>query len=93
MRSKQFYGSFKDVRVWKIDRSDAEVFSFRFNQAQLSEDLCANLKFMDGSFDVYNDAETNSSGPRYPKTEPTMKLKPTDRYNIVCSVDTYFNAE
>ena len=27
-----FFGSFKDVRIWKSVRTDAELFSFRFNQ-------------------------------------------------------------
>ena len=48
---------------------------------------------MDGSFDVYNDATINQSGPRYPKKEPTMQLLPTDPYNLICPVDTYFNSE
>ena len=72
VRSKSFYGSFKDVRVWKTARSDAELYSYRFNQAQDDADLQGNMKFMDGSFDVYNDADTTSNGPRYPKTESTM---------------------
>lgn len=34
-RTKSFYGSFKDVRIWKSIRSDAELITFRFNQAPL----------------------------------------------------------
>jgi len=90
-RSKTFFGSFKDVRVWKSLRSDADLYTFRFNQANKDDNLEANLKFMDGSFDVYNDAERATNGPRYPKNEMTMNLLPTSPYNIVCAVDTYFN--
>lgn len=46
---------------------------------------------MDGSFDVYNAADTNTNGPRYPKNEPSMNLLPTDLTNIICASDTYFN--
>ena len=31
---KYFAGSFKDIRLWKAARSDAEIFSFRFNQVK-----------------------------------------------------------
>ena len=91
--TKFFYGSFKDVRIWKSTRSDAELFSFRFNQAPLQDNLEANIKFMDGSFDVYDAAETNAGGPRYPKNEPKMKLLTTDLSNIICATDTYFNPD
>lgn len=33
--SKSFFGTFKDVRIWKQSRSDAELFSYRFNQAEI----------------------------------------------------------
>jgi hypothetical protein len=49
------------------------------------------LKFMDGNRDVYNTADTNVSGPRYPKNEPSMQLLKTDLTNIICATDTYFD--
>lgn len=48
---------------------------------------------MDGSFDVYNDADTAANGPKYPKTEGSMSLLPTDKSNIICAADLYFNPE
>lgn len=30
-REMFFFGSFKDVRLWKQSRTDAELYSFRFN--------------------------------------------------------------
>ena len=91
--SASFYGSFKDVRLWKSTRSDAELYSNRFNQVENQDDLEGNLKFMDGSQDVYNSAESNTNGPVYPKNEAAMKLLPTDLSNIICAPDTYFNPE
>ena len=88
-----FFGSFKDVRVWKTTRSDAELFSKRFNQVLAQPALSCNLKFMDGSRDVYNAAQIDFSGPTYPKNEQTMKLLPTDLSIIVCATDTYFNPD
>ena len=81
------------MRIWKAARSDAQLYSYRFNQAELQYDLQGNIKFMDGSFDVYNEADTNTNGPRYPKNEPTMELLETDLSNIICATDTYFNPE
>ena len=46
--SKSFYGSFKDVRLWKSVRSDGELYSHRFRQVGRHSDLQANFKFMDG---------------------------------------------
>ena len=46
--SKSFYGSFKDVRLWKSVRSDGELYSHRFRQVGQHSDLQANFKFMDG---------------------------------------------
>jgi len=57
----------------------------------VQEDLEGNLKFMDGNRDVYNTADTNTSGPKYPKNEPNMQLLATDTSNIICATDTYFN--
>lgn len=89
----KFFGSFKDVRLWKSVRTDAELYSYRFNQVDVQEDLEGNLKFMDGSSDVYNSADIDTSGPKYPKNEPGMQLLPTDTNNIICATDTYFNPE
>ena len=46
--SKSFYGSFKDMRLWKVVRSDGELYSHRFRQVGRHSDLQANFKFMDG---------------------------------------------
>ena len=70
--TKEFYGSFKDVRLWKSARTDAELYTNRFNQVDIQDDLEGNLKFMDGNRDVFNSADSNTAGSKYPKNEPTM---------------------
>ena len=58
-----FAGSFKDIRLWKKARTDAEVFSFRFNQVETPlDDLAGNLKFMDGNPYIFNTADLGVSG-------------------------------
>ena len=58
-----FAGSFKDVRLWKKARTDAEIFSYRFNQVITPQDnLSGNLKFMDGNPYIFNTADLGVSG-------------------------------
>ena len=54
---KSFVGSFKDMRLWKSARTDAELYSQRFNQIKDDDNLAGNLKFMDGSPFIFNAAE------------------------------------
>ena len=88
-----FFGSFKEVRLWKTDRSDADLYSYRFNQVTNSPDLAGNLKFIDGNPFVKNTADTNINGIQFANIEPDMQLIPSDKQNIVCAVDTYFDPE
>ena len=90
---RTFYGSFKDVRLWKAARSDAALYTFRFNQVDQSEDLVANFKFMNGNPDVFNSAELGKSRRvQYPGVGSGVSLRAQDRQNLVCPLDTFFNA-
>lgn len=74
-----FAGSFKDIRLWKKARTDAEIFSFRFNQVKTpQDDLAGNLKFMDGNPYIFNTADLGVSDLQFANIEPAMKLLATD---------------
>lgn len=72
-------------------RSDAELYSYRFHQVPISEDLAGNLKFMDGNPNIYNNALINRRGLKFAVLEPQMELRETDGQNLICATDTYFN--
>jgi hypothetical protein len=86
-----FYGSFKDVRIWKTSRTDTELMSYRFKQVEAQESLAGNMKFMDGSPYIKNSATINLSGMQFASFEPNMQLLPSDGTNIICGTDTYFD--
>ena len=87
-----FAGSFKDIRLWKKARTDAQIFSFRFNQVETPlDDLAGNLKFMDGNPYIFNTADLGVSGLQFANIEPGMQLLPTDNKNTICATDTYFD--
>jgi len=88
-----FYGSFKDVRLWKTARTDAELYSFRFNQVSGQDSLAGNLQFMDGSPYIKNAADNNISGLQFANIEPGMQLIASDGQNIICATDTYFDPD
>lgn len=89
---KHFAGSFRDVRLWKSARTDAELYSKRFNQINRDADLAGNLKFMDGNPYIFNSADTsNAGGIEFANIEPNMLLSKSDKKNLICASDTYFD--
>lgn len=90
-QSKYFAGSFKDVRLWKSARTDAELYSYRFNQVPNHPDLEGNLKFMDGNPYVKNAAISNENGVQFANIEPDMQLIDANETNLICATDTYFD--
>ena len=55
-QTKTIYGTFKDIRLWKTDRSDGKLYAHRFQQVRSSqeEDLAASFKLMSGNEVVIN---------------------------------------
>lgn len=87
--SKAFYGSFKDFRLWKSVRSDGELHTNRFVQANpADENLQVNFRFMDGNTWVINQAGSDLNSFA---TTNQMKLIKSDDKNVICSGDTFFN--
>ena len=75
---KYFAGSFKDVRLWKTARTDAQLYNKRFNQINQDADLAGNLKFMNGNPQIFNSADTDVDGKEFSTIEPRMILAATD---------------
>ena len=75
---KSFSGSFKDVRLWKSARTDADLYSNRFTQIEYDVDLAGNLKFMDGNPFIFNSAIKNNFGNEYANIEPKMLMDKPD---------------
>lgn len=67
------------------------MYSYRFNQVPISDDLACNLKFMDGNPNIYNNALLNKPGLKFAVIEPSMELRATDGQNLICATDTYFD--
>lgn len=91
LEPKWFAGSYKDVRLWKSARTDAELYSKRFTQIEKDENLAGNLKFMDGNPYIFNSAGSNTGGIEFANIEPNMILSKSDKTNLICASDTYFD--
>ena len=68
--NRLFEGRVKDVRLWKTVRSDEELYAFRFRQVEANDELSFNVKFMDGSYLIINEAIIENLGDLTKATEP-----------------------